>query len=240
MAYLKIAGSSSKGNSYILECNNEILLIEAGVSFKNKILPAINWKGGRVVGCLVSHRWSHSDHSLDIPNLILRAISVYSNKETKSIFPDVVELSIKTKYRIGGFEVQCLEVPHNAQCYSYIIDCPDGMRVLFITDCSCFKYKVKDVNVLMIETNYSNDVIVNNAIHDEWSSSASENHLSLEQAIEVIKRHKSRNLKTVIGLHLSNQNSDEKKFGERIFEETGFRAIFADSGITVELKREEF
>lgn len=56
MAYLKIAGSSSKDNSYILECNNEILLIEAGVSFKNKILPAINWEGGRVVGCLVSHR----------------------------------------------------------------------------------------------------------------------------------------------------------------------------------------
>lgn len=56
MAYLKIAGSSSKGNGYILECNNEILLIEAGISFKNKILPAINWKGGKVVGCLVSHR----------------------------------------------------------------------------------------------------------------------------------------------------------------------------------------
>lgn len=32
----------------------------------------------------------------------------------------------------------------------------------------------------------------------------------------------------------------KKKFGERIFEETGFRAIFADSGITVELKKEEF
>lgn len=56
MAYLKIAGSSSKGNSYILECNDEILLIEAGISFKKKILPTINWEGGKVVGCLVSHR----------------------------------------------------------------------------------------------------------------------------------------------------------------------------------------
>lgn len=92
----------------------------------------------------------------------------------------------------------------------------------------------------MVETNYNQEVIVNNAGNDEWSSSASGNHLSLEQAIEVIKRHKSRNLKAVIGLHLSNQNSDEQKFGERIFEETGFRAIFADSGITVELKKEEF
>lgn len=170
----------------------------------------------------------------------MRAIPVYSNKETKAVFPDVVELSIKKKYRIGGFEVQCLEVPHNAQCYSFIIDCPDGMRILFITDCSYFKYKVKDVNVLMVETNYNQEVIVNNAGHDEWSSSASENHLSLEQAIEVIKRHKSRNLKTVIGLHLSNQNSDEQKFGERIFEETGIRAIFADSGMIVELKKEAF
>lgn len=92
----------------------------------------------------------------------------------------------------------------------------------------------------MVEANYNQEVIVNNAEHDEWSSSASENHLSLEQAIEVIKRHKSRNLKTVIGLHLSNQNSDEQKFGDRIFEETGIRAIFADSGMIVELKKEAF
>lgn len=56
MTVLRIVGSSSKGNAYILECNNEILLIEAGISFKNKILPAINWEGGKVVGCLVSHR----------------------------------------------------------------------------------------------------------------------------------------------------------------------------------------
>lgn len=92
----------------------------------------------------------------------------------------------------------------------------------------------------MVETNYNQEVIVNNAGNDEWSSSASKNHLSLEQAIEVIKRHKSRNLKAVIGLHLSNQNSDEQKFGERIFEETGIRAIFADSGMIVELKKEAF
>lgn len=56
MAILKITGSSSLGNGYILECNNEILLIEAGTSFKKKTLPAINWEGGKVVGCLVSHR----------------------------------------------------------------------------------------------------------------------------------------------------------------------------------------
>lgn len=56
MAYLKVIGSNSSGNSYALQCNNEILLIEAGLSYKKEILPAINWEGGKVVGCLVSHR----------------------------------------------------------------------------------------------------------------------------------------------------------------------------------------
>lgn len=237
MTVLRIVGSSSKGNAYILECNNEILLIEAGIPFR-PINKNISYKFRNIVGCIVSHL--HIDHAKYIPEFLLRTIPVYSNSEVANKYEGVISIFPKKKYHIGNFYIQCLEVPHNAQCYSYIIDCPDGMRVLFITDCSCFKYKVKGVNVLMIETNYSNDVIVNNAIHDEWSSSASENHLSLEQAIEVIKRHKSHNLKTVIGLHLSNQNSDEKKFSERIFEETGIRAIFADSGMIVGLKKEEF
>lgn len=49
-------GSSSKGNCYTLECDGEILLLEAGLSYKNYVQPAIKWKGGEVVGCLVSHR----------------------------------------------------------------------------------------------------------------------------------------------------------------------------------------
>lgn len=56
MSKLTVLGSSSKGNGYLLECEEEILIIEAGLSYKNTILPAINWEGGRVVGCLVSHR----------------------------------------------------------------------------------------------------------------------------------------------------------------------------------------
>lgn len=56
MSKLTVLGSSSKGNGYLLECNNEILIVEAGMSYKNVVLPAINWEGGQVVGCLASHR----------------------------------------------------------------------------------------------------------------------------------------------------------------------------------------
>lgn len=56
MSKIICLGSNSKGNGYILECDGEILIIEAGLSYKKAVLPAINWEGGKVVGCLVSHR----------------------------------------------------------------------------------------------------------------------------------------------------------------------------------------
>lgn len=56
MSKLTVLGSSSKGNGYLLECGDEILIIEAGLSYKNIVLPTINWGGGQVVGCLASHR----------------------------------------------------------------------------------------------------------------------------------------------------------------------------------------
>lgn len=54
MALLKVVGSGSSGNSYIVECDNEILLIELGMSWKD-ILKGLNYKIEDVAGCLVSH-----------------------------------------------------------------------------------------------------------------------------------------------------------------------------------------
>lgn len=54
MAKLKILSSNSSGNSYILECNGERLLLELGVKWQ-EILKGLNYKIGDVVGVLVSH-----------------------------------------------------------------------------------------------------------------------------------------------------------------------------------------
>lgn len=234
MSRLTVLGSSSKGNGYLLEYGEEILIIEAGLSYEKVVLPSINWEHYRVVGCLVSH--SHGDHSKYVKEYIKKAVYVYGNPDIERVVP----LLTKSKYSIGSFKVQCLEVPHNVPCYSYIIDCPDGIRVLFITDTSDFKYKVKGVNCLMVEANYSEDVILDHAVQDQWSRSASENHLSIDQAIEAIKRHDTVNLQDIILLHLSDGNSDESMFKKMVKEETGHDCYIADKGLIVELKNSEF
>lgn len=51
---LKVVGSSSSGNSYVLDCNGEVLLIELGLKW-NDILRGLNFNIRNVVGVLVSH-----------------------------------------------------------------------------------------------------------------------------------------------------------------------------------------
>lgn len=234
MSKLTVLGSSSKGNGYLLECRGQTLIIEAGLSYEKIVLPAINWQHYRVVGCLISHR--HGDHAKYVNEYNLRRVLIYGNPDIESVFP----LATKSKYSIGHFKVQCLEVNHNVPCYSYIIDCPDDVRVLFITDTSGFKYRVKGVHCLMVEANYSEDVILDHAVQDQWSRSASENHLSIDQAIEVIKRHDTVDLQDIILLHLSDGNSDESMFKKMVKEETGHDCYIADKGLVIELKNSEF
>lgn len=54
MAVLKVTGSSSKGNSYIVETENESIILDLGCKW-NDILKSLNYKIENVVGVLVTH-----------------------------------------------------------------------------------------------------------------------------------------------------------------------------------------
>lgn len=51
---LKIVGSGSSGNGYILESKTEALILEAGVKVKD-IKKSIGWNISKICGCLISH-----------------------------------------------------------------------------------------------------------------------------------------------------------------------------------------
>lgn len=51
---LKVLGSSSKGNSYILEAENEALILEAGINF-NEVKKALDFNISKIRGVCISH-----------------------------------------------------------------------------------------------------------------------------------------------------------------------------------------
>lgn len=236
---LRVCGSSSKGNAYALCCNDEILLIEAGCKLQD-IFKNIDYKLSSVKGLVYSH--SHGDHSKYAHEFVKMGFPVYTHPAAveASGFIGLNGLDPKKKLVMGGFKIQAIEVKHNVPCYSFVIDCPDTSRVLFITDCADFPWKVNGVNHLLCEANYMEDIILDRAARDEWSASASNNHLSIEQSVSIIKRHFSAKLQTVVLLHLSDGNSDENRFREMVKRETGIEPYIADSEMKIKLDLEEF
>ena len=57
---LKVLGSNSAGNCYILENDKEALIVEAGIDFRN-VKKALGFNLSKVSGAIITHQ--HGDHS---------------------------------------------------------------------------------------------------------------------------------------------------------------------------------
>ena len=233
MAELKCLNSSSAGNCFVLKCNDERLILDLGVEWK-KTLKAIGYNIGGIVGCLVTH--IHMDHSKAIPKAVTHCLDVYSCREVADKYEGVTLLPIGKKVRIGGFTVQPLPLKHNVENYGYIITHSEFGKLVFALDCEEFLYKIKEVNHWIIEANHDFDVMLDNALSNEYSSSHSENHLSLDQCIDALITNSTPSLKTVVLAHLSDANSHAKNFQQKVKDALGISRVFiADSTLDIEL-----
>ena len=230
-------GSSSSGNSYVITSNGHKLIVELGCNFK-EVLKAVDYDLASVAGALCTHR--HSDHSDYVPKALEYQIPVYGNKDVVEKYPYVHLLTQKYRYSIGKFKVQCLKVPHNALCYSFIIKCPSGEKILFATDLSKFNYKVSGCDVIMMEANYDEDIIYEALARGEVVRSQSENHLEIKDCLEAVERCVDTNTQLIILLHLSDGYSDEKRFQKMVHEATGKRVGVARAGQVYEINESDF
>lgn len=150
-------------------------------------------------------------------------------------------LNLGEKIKIGGFSVQPISVPHSCECYSFLIENEAIGRLLFCTDCKKFNYKINSLNNIFIEANWSQDVLIENLCNDIETRSHHEHHMELSDTIKALKNNYSPDLMTVGLLHLSNGNSDEKMFRQRVIDELGFdNVLVMDKGVTIPLQLSEF
>jgi phosphoribosyl 1,2-cyclic phosphodiesterase len=240
MATLKTLSSGSHGNCYILECGNEQLLIELGISWKD-ILRGLNFDLSRIVCCLVSHR--HSDHLnvSAITNAIKCGLSVYSCIDVNSIYPQVKVLEKGLKMRVGGFKIQAIPLFHSVECYGYIIEHEDCGKIIFATDTYQIPYRFKNARHFFVESNNDFDLMVDNLCDNEFSRSHNNDHMELSDTIEFLKENYSVDMQSVTLIHLSQTNIDAKKAVQRVKDELGFANVeFAQSGQEIELLKSEF
>lgn len=240
---LKCLGSSSSGNCYLLEAEKETLIIEAGIPFID-VKKALNFNLRKVAGCLISHR--HNDHAKYLKDFLSSGIKVlalddvFNSKDlrTKVFCKEILPLH---GYIVGGFKVLALNVAHDVPCLGFLIEHQEMGRLLFITDTMMLEYRLPNLNHIMIEANYSDQILTENIesgiVHVQMRDRLIHSHMELQTTKEVLRKNDLKAVQEVILLHLSNNNSDGEQFSQEVRESSGKPTYIARSGFEIDLDK---
>lgn len=237
---IKVLASGSKGNSYILQAGEEILLLECGLRY-DYIKKGINFRLDKVVGCLVTH--NHKDHSMTAEKLAFDGIKIYGPSEViESLYSKDVNkhrtriIGDRDNFRIGNFRIKSFKNYHNnsdgspCECLGYLINHKDIGTILFATDTYLIKPIFKDVDHILVECNYNE---IEEEEREEHDTRRLESHMSLKNLKTFLARWNLERTKTITLIHLSQDRADSEVMRTEIEELTGKKVLIAEKGLVI-------
>jgi len=244
---LKIINSNSMGNAYILENSKEALLIECGVRF-DKIKQALNFNLAKVAGCLVTHE--HKDHCRSVVEVMAAGIDVWTTAGTHIGMGTDLNHRARVLYSgyqftIGGFKIKSFKIEHDcAEPVGYLINHSETGNVLFLTDSYYCEYTFPNLHNVIIEANYCQTIL------DDRRDSGStpgflrdrviESHMSLATCKDMLQANDLSLVNNIVLIHLSDGNSDAKRFRREVEEQTGKVVHVAHAGMELSFNKTPF
>ncbi len=217
---LRCLGSGSSGNCYILENDSEALVIEAGIPFM-AVKKALGFNISKIVGVVVSH--SHGDHAKHVGEYEKSGISVFRPYESD------MERQVRT---YGEFVIKSFSLVHDVPCCGFLIEHPETGKVLYASDTEYIKYRFRNLNHILMECNYSRDLIPEDAVN---RSHVMTGHMELRTMLEFLRANNSPNLQNVVLLHMSAINSDPEEFVAEAGKVVQCPVWAAEKGLEVDL-----
>ena len=239
---LKVIGSSSAGNGYVLEARDEALLIEAGVHLAD-VKKAVDWQVSKIKGCIVSHCHNdHAGHAREYADAAITVLALPQVLEAKGITRHGKAIEPGKGYIIGDFRILPFEVHHDVPCVGYKIDHPESGSVLFLTDTYAYQYDFKGISHWMIEANYADDILTDNILEGRLPASLRKrlmtSHMSIDNAIAILRRSDLTKTRNIVLIHLSDGNSNLARFEADTRAATGKRVRAALPGMVIPFDRQ--
>jgi len=227
MIEIKTLASGSSGNAYLIDDGVTQLLLECGINFRD-IQIATNFETSNIVGCLVSHE--HKDHTKALKDVLQAGINVYASAGTIDAegikHHRLKPIKAKKQFEIGTWKILPFDVEHDvAEPLGFLLQNEQGERLLFATDTFYVRYRFKGLTHIMIEANYSMDILNDNIANERVPAIMKrrlvKSHFSLENVKEFLKANDLSKVQEIHLIHLSDNNSDEQRFKREIQELTG-------------------
>lgn len=239
---LSVIGSSSKGNGYVIQDENEALVIEAGVSL-SRLKEAVSFNLKKISGCIVTHE--HGDHSKHADSYLKSGVKTYMSVGTSesiklSPYSRPSFLKSQETVKIGNFSVMSFNVQHDAkEPLGFLIYHAKIGQLLFLTDSYYCEYKFKNLNHIIVEANFCEEIVrkryERNDIHPVVYFRLFKSHMSIQSTKELLKANDLEKVKNIVLIHLSDSNSDAVSFKKQVIELTGLPTTIAESNIEINL-----
>lgn len=239
---LTVLGSSSAGNCYLLTADTgETIILECGVNFK-KVKEALNFDYRNVVGALVTHE--HGDHGKYTKDALAAGLKVYTTEGTAKGLGLLDHHSIKLieekkTYMVGQFKVMPFDIEHDVnQPVGFLINHSESGNILFVTDTWYVKYKFPLINNYIVEANYCSDLLnrkyVNGDIQPFLRNRVMTSHMSIDTCRDFLLANDLSATNHICLIHLSDKNSNEQEFHQKITAATGKTVTIAKPGVVIE------
>ncbi len=238
--------SGSVGNCYLMDSGTQVLILELGVNFKD-IKVALDFNLSKVCGALVTHE--HLDHCKAVTDAAKAGIDIYSSPGTINAINisshRLHPVFAMKDFMIGEFKIKPFDVRHDcAEPFGYLIYHPQCGNTLFITDSFYCKYTFPNLNNIIVEANYCEDIMaekffsgdLNKIIRDRVMKS----HMSLKTCKELLQANDLKAVNNIVLIHLSDGNSDERKFKKQVQELTGKNVHTASKNLVINLDKSPF
>lgn len=233
MIDIKTIASGSSGNAYLIDDGRSQLLLECGIKYRD-IQIALNFDTKNIAGCLITHE--HKDHTKGLKDVLRAGIDCYTSQGTADAegieHHRIKVVKARKNFTVGTWKVLPFEVEHDVnEPFGYLIMNELGEKLLFATDTYYVRFKFKGLTHVMIECNYSLDILNENIetgrVPGFMKHRLLQSHFSLENVIEFLKSNDLSKVEEIHLLHLSDTNSDEKAFKRAVQEVTGKRVLIA-------------
>lgn len=218
---LKCLESGSSGNCYILENDSEVLIIEAGIPFM-VVKKALDFNISKIVGVVVSH--SHGDHAKYAGEYEKAGIPVFR--------PYREEIACPLAIKYGGFRIKGFRLVHDVPCYGFYISHAEMGILVYASDTEYIKYRFRNLNHILVECNYSKDLIPEDAVN---RSHVMLGHMELQTVLEFLQVNRNPDLQNVVLLHMSSDNADPMEFVKEAERVVQCPVYAAEKGLEVNL-----
>lgn len=231
---LKVIASGSGGNAYMLEYSGGVLLLDAGLPYR-QLVEALGTAYGSLRAVLITHE--HKDHSKAAAEFARRGVPVVMSKGTADAIGArwYCRLTDREWMRFQGVTVHAVAAQHDAAepLGFTVTDHATKERLVYATDTYYLRYQIPFTNYWLIECNYCDDLIDPGEPVDRRRL---ESHMGLGRLKAMLAANDMAKARKIILVHLSDAKADEWRMVQDVAHTTGVDTVAAAAGMTINLE----